>query len=80
MLGVLDEEVLVRAVNAAALGENRILATKLGRECATMREFPRLRHGGGIMLNVFDVATALKDEGFQTLFAKLLGGPATGHS
>jgi hypothetical protein len=75
---VLDEE--VRVVLAGDLAHERVGFGQLAWQDAAMRQLPRSQVGGGVVLDVGDVAAALQHQRFQPLLAQLLGRPAAGNA
>ena len=43
-------------------------------------ELPRVHVRGSVVLNMLHHLTAFQNEGFKSLFAKFLGGPASAYS
>ena len=75
VLDVLDQEVLRVLAVEIQLALDRRVGDVLRGGAVAVRQLPRREVGGGVVLDVFDRASALEDERAQAAFGQHLRGP-----
>ena len=78
---IVDEELAVCGLDRVSCTVlDRLLSQHFPSGFVLMRKLPGSAVRSGVVLDVFDVATALQHQGFQTLLTQFLGRPPAGNA